>query len=135
MNRHVLDANALMALLEERPGADAVQQLLIAAAGTEPLLMSAVNWGEVYYSIWLARGQGIAEEKLSEISKLPIEVRDVDQLTAKTAARFKALYKLPYADCFAAALAEQERATLVTGDADFSRIQDEVAILWLPAKD
>jgi hypothetical protein len=82
-----------------------------------------VNWGEVYYSIWRSRGEKTANEKLREISQLPIEVIDVDMPTAKLAARFKAECKLPHADCFAAALAQQRKSVLVTSDHDFKAVE------------
>jgi hypothetical protein len=37
-------------------------------------------------------------------------------------ARLKAEHNLPYADCFAAALAQARKATLVTSDRDFERV-------------
>jgi hypothetical protein len=49
-----------------------------AAEAKRPLLMSAVNWGEVYYSVRRARGEKSAGEKLREIAQLPIEVVGVD---------------------------------------------------------
>ena len=51
MKRVVLDASALMTFLEYRPGADRVEDLIrLGIEGKRQLLMSAVNWGEVYYS-------------------------------------------------------------------------------------
>jgi ribonuclease VapC len=45
------------------------------------------------------------------------------------AAYIKAQYPISYADAFAAALTEQEKATLITWDPDFKRI--EKIIEWL----
>jgi hypothetical protein len=33
--------------------------------------------------------------------------------------------------CFAAALAKQRRAELVTGDPEFGKLEDEIAVHWL----
>ncbi len=52
------------------------------------------------------------------------------KLTRK-AAQFKAVKKIAYADCYAAALAEDLGATIVTGDPEFSQIEGEVSITWL----
>jgi ribonuclease VapC len=118
----VLDASALMAFFENRAGADQVEDLLAKAADRKkPLLMSVVNWGEVYYSIWRARGERAAHLKLREIAQLPIEVVDADMELTQAAARLKAAHNLPYADCFAAALARSRKANLVTSDKDFAR--------------
>ena len=52
MATKVLDSWALMALFNEEPGAGEVEKLLTqAAAERHKLLMSVVNWGEIYYSV------------------------------------------------------------------------------------
>jgi predicted nucleic acid-binding protein len=129
---HVLDASALMAFFEDRPGAEAVEAMLAKAAEAKrPLLMSVVNWGEVYYSIWRARGEKAAAAKLREIAQLPIEVIDVDMELAKLGASLKAALNLPYADCFAAGLAQTRKATLVTSDKDFERAGTALKTIWV----
>ena len=131
MKRYVLDASAVMTFFEDRPGAEKVENLLERAAEKQRfLLMSVVNWGEVYYSVWRTHGEDSANEKLKQIAQLPIEVIDVDMPTTKLAASLKAGHKLPYADCFAAALAQQRKATLVTTDKDFTQVEKQVNILW-----
>ena len=132
MDRHVLDASALMAFFEDRLGADRVQELLVKAAGVKrPLLMSVVNWGEVYYSVWRAHGERAAEGKLHDIAQLPVVVVEADTELTKLAASLKARHSLPYADCFAAALARARKAVLVTGDKDFECIAGSLKILWV----
>jgi len=132
MKTYVLDASALMTFFENRAGAEQVEELLAKAADAKhPLLMSAVNWGEVYYSVWRARGEPAAAAKLQEIAQLPIEVIDVDMELARLAASLKAQHNLPYADCFAAALALARKATLVTSDKDFQRVRTALKILWV----
>ena len=129
MKRYVLDASALMAFFEREPGADRVEGLLgVAAASHQPLLMSVVNWGEVYYSIWRKYGEEVARRTLAEIAQLPIEVEDVDMELARLAASFKARHKLPYVDAFAAALAKERRASLITTDKDFKLIEGEISL-------
>jgi predicted nucleic acid-binding protein len=129
---HVLDASALMTFFENRAGAEQVEELLAKAADAKhPLVMSAVNWGEVYYSIWRARGEPAAAAKLQEIAQLPIQVIDVDMELARLAASLKAQHNLPYADCFAAALTLARKATLVTSDKDFQRAKTALKILWV----
>ena len=132
MKTHVLDSSALMTFFEDRPGAATVEELLAKAAEAKwPLLMSVVNWGEVYYSIWRTRGEAGANEKLHEIAQLPIEVIDADWGLTRVAARLKAERNLPYADCFAAALAQSRKAYLVTSDKDFGRVESILKIVWL----
>ena len=132
MKTHVLDASALMIFFEDRGGALAVEELLGKATDARcPLLMSVVNWGEVYYSVWRTRGEGVANGKLLEIAQLPIEIIDADLGLTRLAASLKAEHNLPYADCFAAALAQSRKAPLVTGDKDFTRMESLLKIVWL----
>jgi predicted nucleic acid-binding protein len=131
MKRYVLDANALITFIVNRAGADEVEELLKGTARTVPLLLSVVNWGEVYYCFWRAGGRQAAEQKMAEVAQVPIEVVDVDQSTAKLAASLKAERSLPYADCFAAALAIQQDAGLVTADKDFRVVADQLTIVWI----
>jgi predicted nucleic acid-binding protein len=121
-----------MAFFEDRPGAGQVEELLAKAADAKrPLAMSVVNWGEVYYSMWRAHGEKEAKAKLQEIAQLPIEIVGVDLELAELAARLKAQHNLPYADCFAAALAQAKNGTLVTSDKDFERVGTAQKILWV----
>lgn len=132
MKTYVLDASALMCFFEDRPGAEKVEDLLAKAAEAKrPLLMSVVNWGEVYYSVWRARGEAVANEKLQQIAQLPIEILDADATLTKAAASLKAEHNLPYADCFGAALAQGKKAPLVAADRDFSAVEKLVKIVWV----
>lgn len=131
MKRFVLDSSALLTLLLDRPGADKVGDLMEQAlAGRRELSMSVINWGEVYYSVWRDRGPGFAHHFLKAIAQLPVALLPVDLDLTRQAAEFKANYNLPYADCFAAALAFERHATLATSDQDFTSIQKKIDILW-----
>ncbi len=132
MKTYVLDASALMTFFENRAGADKVEKLLVDAVNAgRPLAMSVVNWGEVYYAIWRAHGEKAATAKLQAIAQLPIQVSGVDMELARQAASLKAQYNLPYADCFAAALAQARKAAVVTTDKDFERIGTALKTLWV----
>jgi len=131
----VLDANALLDLLLNRPGADQIAKLIKqAAAGEIRVLISIINWGEVYYVIWRNQGLAAAEKVLQHIANLPIHVINTDSELTKLAASFRVRYHLPYADGFAAALAQEQNATLVTGDRDFAPLKKSIRILWLVAR-
>jgi predicted nucleic acid-binding protein len=131
MKRIVLDASALMAFFDGRPGAAKVEDLITSAAeGKCELLMSVVNWGEVYYSVWRARGPGVARKVATDIAQLPIELVDATYELTKLAAELHVDHKLPYADCFAAALAADRKASLATSDADFAKLERHLTLLW-----
>ena len=48
----------------------------------------------------------------------------------RTAAELRAEHKLPYIDCFAAALAVNRKASLATSDKDFAHVEKRLEILW-----
>jgi len=131
LKRIVLDASAVMTFFEDRPGAVKVEEIIARAAeGKCELLMSVVNWGEVYYSVWRAKGPGIARKIVAEIGQLPIELVGAGYELTKLAAELQAQHKLPYADCFAAALAADRKASLATSDKDFARVENHIRVLW-----
>lgn len=69
MKTYVFDASGLMTFFEDRAGPLKVEELLAKAAEAKrPLAMSVVNWGEVYYSVWRARGEKAARAKLQKIA-------------------------------------------------------------------
>jgi predicted nucleic acid-binding protein len=123
MKVHVLDANALYRFLTGGPGADAVNRLFKQARDVEqPLHMSVINWGEVYYTIAKAEGFVETARIMDRVKLLPLAVLDAGETVTARAAQLKAGHGLPYADCFAAATASKE-GILVTSDAkDFKKI-------------
>jgi len=134
MATKVLDSWALLAFFEDEPAAVQVEKLLAKAdQGTHELLLSVVNWGEVYYSAMRKVSQEVAEQIAHEVAILPIEVVPVeaDLHLVRQAAIFKASGRLAYADAFAAALAKLRNAELVTGDRDFEAVEGEIKIGWL----
>jgi predicted nucleic acid-binding protein len=128
----VLDAFSLIAYLEGEGGAEKMVEIFRNArdAGRD-LLLSVVNWGEIYYITLREAGRERADEAAHIMSTLPIEIVPVDLELAKIAAEFKAGRKMSYADCFAAALGKLRHAEIVTGDEDFRAVEKEVKILWI----
>ena len=128
----VLDSYALLAFFEREKGADRVEELLREALKTgRPLLMSVVNWGEVYYIVFRERGERKADEALLLMEQLPIETVDAGRDMVLHAASLKARFSLAYADCFAAALAALRGLKVITGDREFQKVSGEVDIEWL----
>jgi predicted nucleic acid-binding protein len=130
----VLDSWALIAFFEDEPVADTVEELIHRAAlDRHKLLMSVINWGEIYYNTMRETSQSEAEARIKEIASLPIEIVGVgdDLKMTRQAAIYKASYRVAYADAFAAALAKERRAELVTGDPEFKPLEKEIKINWL----
>jgi len=134
MRQYVLDANALISFFEDRHGAaEKVRHLLgEALRHDQPLLMSAVNWGEVFYIAWRHHGQELAYEAETKLLQLPIVVVGVDRERATRAAAMKQKFGLGYADSFAAELAIESGASLVTADPEFRKVGKSLAVYALP---
>ena len=128
----VLDSWAVMAYLEDEPAAERVADIIADAHDDHtPLLMTVVNLGEVWYIIARETSEAEAERSLVEIRQLGVEVVHADWPLAREAAGFKSKHRMSYADCFAAALAKQKKAHLVTGDPEFAQVEQEIQILWV----
>ncbi len=128
----VLDSYSIISFLENEPGADRVADLIRKGKNRESsLYLSIVNWGEVYYIIYRSAGKSSAVKALRTLESLPIEIVSIDLPLTLEAAELKAEKKMSYADCFAAALALQKMAALVTGDKEFKQVQNKIKILWL----
>jgi predicted nucleic acid-binding protein len=132
--RYVLDANALAGFFEGRRGsAEKVRHLLGEAARLDaPLLMSAVTWGEVFYIEWRYRGEVKARQAEASLLEMPITVIAVDRERATRAGALKQRHGLGYADAFAAELAIERGAWLVTADPEFQKIGKGLPVYSLP---
>jgi len=130
--KRILDAHALLVFLEKETGYKKVESLFVSAVEKDNyLLMTSVNFGEVYYVVLRECGQKKVKEIEKIIRALPIEIIDVDTQLAQEAAYFKATKKISYADCFTAALAKLRRGEVVTGDKEFKVLEDEIRVLWI----
>ncbi len=132
--RYVLDANVLISFFEQRRGsAPKVRQMLGEAARQDvPLLMSAVNWDEVFYIAWRRHGEAKAWEAEARLQEMPIAVIGVDRERASRAGALKQKHSLGYADAFAAELAIERSAWLVTADPEFSKVGKTLSVYSLP---
>jgi predicted nucleic acid-binding protein len=132
--RYVLDANALVGLFEDRAGTAAKVERLLQEAQRQntPLLMSSVNWGEVYYIVWKLHGQEKAHQAEANTADMPIVFVAVDFERATRAAALKQKHNIGYADSFAAELAIERGAWLVSADPEFMKLGKTLLLYSLP---
>lgn len=132
MKPYVLDASALLAFVQKTEGAQKVSELFKnGVRGSIEIFMSAVNYGEVYGLILREYGLERAVATMSALQPLPLRIMDATIERTLRAADVKSKYKLYYVDSFAAALAIECQAKLVTSDFDFRRLGHSVPIAWL----
>ncbi|WP_221029317.1 PIN domain-containing protein [Actomonas aquatica] len=128
----VLDSFALIAFLRDETGADTIEQILQdAAADRCRLWMTEVNYAEVRYILERKEGLATWQASAAAIATLPIRFVSADRSLADAAAAIKAYNKLSLADAFAAALAQELPATLITADPEFKALSDTLSIDWL----
>src|SRR5437764_13525931 len=132
MPAKVLDSFALIAYFRDESGAETMEDMLVTAGKKDnPLLMTDVNYAEVKYSIVKKDGAEAWAEAAKILQGLPIDFQSTNRALADSAADFKARFKLSLADAFAAALAKEKKAELVTGDPEFKSLEREIKINWL----
>lgn len=121
-----------MAFFNGEPAAPLVRDRFDQAMESGGLLaLCVVNWGEVVYQFERVGGESAAASVIRDIDNLPIEVVPVDRGLTRLASGFKARGGLSYADAFAAALAKERNAGLLTGDPELKALEKEIKILWL----
>ena len=97
----------------------------------QKLLLASPNWAEVRYMVERKTGAARWAEVRTKLLGLPIHIINADQRLAEAAGEIKAFHKMSLADCFAAALARQQKADLYTGDPEFRAVEKEQKIIWL----
>jgi predicted nucleic acid-binding protein len=124
VREYVLDANAVISFLHggDQENALKVRRLVqLASAGEAELFISAINLGEVFYTLRKSSNEVSAAHMVSTLRGIA-SVVEVNPETAIHAAELKYRYKLGYADSFAVLLAIQRKATLVSADPDFEKM-------------
>jgi PIN domain nuclease of toxin-antitoxin system len=113
----VFDACALIAYLNDEPGAEKVEDLLDQAQQNRAQLhMAAVNVYEVFYDC-LKRDAATARQLVDDVYGLPITiVESLDRQLMDAAGWFKVSYRVSLADSLALGLAQLLNACLVSTD-------------------
>lgn len=128
----VLDSWAVLAYLGGETSGQEVADLIADTHENDiPICMSVINTGEVWYILAREISEAQADQALSDLRGLGIEVVDVDWPLTRIAGSFKARYRMSYADCFAAALAKLRKCDVVTGDKELKQVEAEVGVRWV----
>jgi predicted nucleic acid-binding protein len=131
-NGLVFDSWAILAYVQAEPAGARVRSLLIEATEVRrSLWITSINLGEVWYMLARRNSGAYASQQLAELGQICIERVDIDWPMVLEAADYKSRHKISYADAFAAALAKQRHAELVTGDREFRALESEIKIHWL----
>jgi predicted nucleic acid-binding protein len=132
---YVLDSWAVLSYFHDEPAGERVENIIADARDQGiPLLMSVVNAAEVWYITARRRSEADADSGVHVLREFGVHFVEADWALAKEAGRLKAKNRMSFADCFAAALAKNRKASLVTGDREFRQVEKEITIDWLAGK-
>ena len=131
--RVVVDACALIAFLNNEPGADVVEDALKHVASVE---IASINLLEVAYDAVRKTGRPeAAAEVLRDVESLPITIhRFIDDEMIKRAAFFKTRFRISLADSVALAFSDLAKAPLLTSDhGEFDPVESTglVRFIWI----
>lgn len=128
----VFDTWAIIAYYENELAGQKVAEIIADANEREiPMWMSVVNAGEVWYIVARETSSAEADHTIEELRSLGLRFDNVEWKISRQAALFKSKHRMSFADAFAAALAVQKNAHLVTGDEEFRQVEDNVKIFWV----
>ncbi len=128
----IFDSHALLKLFQKEKGYEKVVHLLeeIRKTGTTKYL-NVINLGEIIYSTKRDFGDQKKLEVLANIERLGFTILEIPKDLVFQASEYKAQYSISYADCFVLASAIEHKATIVTGDPEFKKVEQLVDIMWI----
>lgn len=116
--------------LKKEKGYERVKALL--SSNDVHLLINDINLGETFYILARERGREGVEYFVNTIfPALPITNISNTLSDVLEAAKIKSQYSISFADCFAIATALKEKASIVTGDIEFKKVQKLVKVEWI----
>lgn len=129
--RFVLDASALLTLIEDEVGADRVQQVIV----EKQVVLPWVALLEMTYISQQERGQAEAERRYALVKSLPVTIAwEADEALLLQASRLKASHRISLGDSIIAAHAIRLKALLLHKDPEFEALSDEITQETLPYK-
>jgi PIN domain nuclease of toxin-antitoxin system len=133
MKRHILDACALIAVLNDEPGRDVVVEV-VNRPDTD-IAMHKINLLEVYYNIYRQGGKAMAGIFFQKFRQSPVRILpEITDAVFLEAGRLKAAYRISLADAIALAEASISGAFLVTSDHhEFDAVEaaEDISFLWI----
>jgi len=128
----IFDSHALLKFFQKEKGYEKVVHLLEEIKKTGAIkYINALNLGEIIYSTKREFGDQKKLEVLANIERLSFTILPIPNNLIFQAAEYKAQYGISYADCFLLASAIEHKATIVTGDPEFKKVEHLVDIVWI----
>jgi len=138
LERYCLDSYAILAFIGGEEGAEVVERALVEArAKRAEVYMSTVSLAEFYNVVSREEGVEVADRKYAELRMTSVIFDAPDEEVTLQAGRFKTKYSrmkgaFALADAFCLATACKYGARIITGDPDFTSV-NECEIIWVAA--
>lgn len=132
MDRFILDACAVLALLREEQGMDIVKEVIDSDVET---FLHAVTFLEIYYNVTNELGIENANLFFEQLLQTKIKIiYEITENTIKHAGYFKSKYKVSLGDSFVLATAKSHSAKIVSSDhheLDIIEKSENMKFLWI----
>lgn len=128
----IFDSHALLKFFQKEKDYEKVIHLLeeIKRSGVTKYI-NAINLGEIIYATKREFGDQKKLEVLANIERLNFTILPIPNSLIFQEAEYKAEYNISYADCFILASAVELKATIITGDPEFKKVEHLVNIIWI----
>jgi PIN domain nuclease of toxin-antitoxin system len=132
MNKFVLDACSVLALIREEQGMDIVKNAIESNA---KIFLHSVTFLEIYYNLMKEFGVDSANLFYRNIVQTKITIiYEITECIIKNAGHFKSKYKISLGDSFVLATAKLYNAKIISSDHhEFDAIEKtgEIGVLWI----
>jgi ribonuclease VapC len=129
---YIFDSHALLKFFQQEKGYEKIVRLLkVSEHSKAAKYLNAINLGEIIYITTRQFGEHKKLEVLANIERLGFTILPATNSLIFQAAEYKALYSISYADCFVLASAVEHKATIVTGDPEFKKVEHIAAVFWV----
>ena len=128
----IFDSYALLKVFQKEKGYENIVGLLRNIKKTRVTkYINIINVGEIIYTTKREFGDQKKLEVLASIERLNFTILQATNSLVYQAAEYKGQYSISYADCFVLASAIEHKATIVTGDPEFKKVEHLVDIVWV----
>ncbi len=129
---YIFDSHALLKLFQQEKGHEKIVRLLKDIDHSKAIkYINVINLGEIIYITTREFGEHKKLEALASIEQMGFILLPATNLLIFQAAEYKALYSISYADCFVLASAVEYKATIVTGDPEFKKVDHIADMFWV----
>lgn len=132
MPSRIYDSFAILKLFQKEQHYEKVARLLREdLRSKQSPLLQIINFGEVIYRAKKDFGEEAKIRAIRNVIRLGFRIISASDNLVYAAAELKGTYAISYADAFLLATALREKATIVTGDPEFKKVESLCRIEWV----